>query len=141
MSESNGNGKLEFDSPLPREKQVRIGSEDYVLLEGTAAVVKDHRNAMGNAAELNDEGKVKRIKGFAEIRIKLVVECIRKVENGERKRVSQAVVESWPSRIVEACYDACEELTGIGEHAPKTEADLKAEAEALKNSQAAAASS
>jgi hypothetical protein len=136
MSESNG--KLEFDSPLPREKSVRIGNEDYVLLEGTAAVVKDHRNAMGNAAELSDEGRVKRIKGFADIRIKLVIACIRKVENGERKKVGHGIVESWPARIVEALYDACEELTGIGEHAPKTEADVNAEVERAKNSLTAA---
>jgi len=121
MSDANSNHELVFDSPLPKEKSVKIGNDRYTLVEGSAATINNYRESISRSTELGPDGKVVRIVGLAPATTRLVAACLFRETAEGRMAVPLVEVEKLPDRIVRRLHEECEKLSGLGEYREKTE--------------------
>lgn len=125
---------LIIDDVAPRERPTKIGGVDHVIVEAPASVIRQYRNLIIRQSEYGPDGSIKRILDDQGIGEFLVSECLYALNNGTRTKVSRDVIDKMRNPVVQQLYEACRELAQIGEYAPKTEEEIKAEQESLKNS-------
>lgn len=124
---------LEFNSSDPIEVPVKIGSDDYVLVEASGEAATKYRDAQIACTVLGPNGKVKGMKGIAELEPMLVSMCLHKVVNGVRepKTVPAERIKSWPARIQKGLFKKAKDISELTE-APDEELLLSQIKDALE---------
>lgn len=108
-----------IDSIVPQEIPVKIGGQDYLLVEANGEASCAYRNMMLDNAVF-ENGVVKQIKNLANLEIFLLSKTLFKVEQdeqGQPKRVPvpTAVLQTWPGRLVTILHTRAKELSELEE--------------------------
>ena len=111
----------------PREVQVKIRGEDYVLREADAFAAIRFRNAAVAGMRMKD-GKVVGVEGIANLESLLLSMCLFKVEqkNGERvlAKVTEGFVLKLPSRISKQLFEQAKKISELDEGAKDPDPEL-----------------
>lgn len=124
--------KLSFSLKL-KEEPVEIDGTQFILRELTGAQRDTYLSLQAGRAERHPEtGKIIGVKNFDGINTKLVSMSLR---GPDGKSVPEATIKDWPSTVVEALFEAAQELSGLDR--PEEEGEA---AEAAKNGSGASPS-
>lgn len=119
---------LNLDDLAPKEITVRIGSQEYKLMEPSEAAASRWRNALLAAAKVGPDGKIVGMGNYADTSVLLVSSCLFKKSKavdveGRPQYVPVGVQElkTWPARHVTKLFEKCKELGELNEK-PKEKA-------------------
>lgn len=119
MSESNG------DDLKPREKEVTVLGQRYLLREASADAARQFRNSQLAAFRMRD-GKLERFEGLADSEVLLVQQCLLG-EDGEGKfknPVHKQTILGWPARLVKPLFEWVQDASDLREGAKDPDPEL-----------------
>ncbi len=87
---------------------------EYTLEEAMGSDRDGYLNNLGARMKLDSEGKPAGIKNFDGLQANLLCRLIR---DRERKLVSEAIIQSWPSRIQSKLFKKAKEISGLDDQA------------------------
>ena len=104
----------------PQTIPVEIGGKNYVLREATEAVAKKYQDAASGSVKMRD-GKIVGIQGLGRLQTLLLSLCLSEI--GDTKAdgspvlmpVKEAVIDSWPAKVVRRLFDECKKISGLDE--------------------------
>lgn len=110
---------LVIDTIAPKEKPVKIGGQDYVIVEANGRASAEHRNLIMDNAVWKD-GQIQSIRQIASAEIKLLSHTLLKCETDEaglpiRTPVPAEVIGSWPGKVITKLFEAAKKLSGLDE--------------------------
>lgn len=115
---------LQLDDLTPRELAVRIGDQEYKLVEPSEAAASRWRNALLAAAKVGPDGKITGMGNYAETSSLLVSSCLfrrsRATDQQGRPQyvpVTHQEVKTWPARHVAKLFERCKALGALSEGA------------------------
>ena len=122
--------EFDFDlQHLEAEVPFRYEGQDYVLVvarEGDAITFRDASiRAMKSLAADKGDGA-----GLGSMTSLLLAMCVRKVEDGERRKVSQETIKTWPSPMTRRLFEKAKEISDLRE-LPDSKESLDAEQRSL----------
>ena len=113
---------LNLDDLAPKEITVRIGSQEYKLMEPSEAAASRWRNALLAAAKVGPDGKIVGMGNYADTSVLLVSSCLFKKSKavdpeGRPQYVPVGVQElkTWPARHMTKLFEKCKELGELNE--------------------------
>jgi hypothetical protein len=118
---------LNFDTLTPVELPVMVQGKSYILKEASGKAATIYRNALLASMTLGPDGKPTSLRGMASVEPLLVSHCLYTTKsdgNGELKAdklVTQATIESWPSRIQKTLFAKIKEVSMLQEEASERE--------------------
>lgn len=108
---------LKFDLKVT-EIPVKIGDKDYTLREADARAAMEYRNAALKSFRMGQKGNPEQIvgDGIGGMEPLLVSLCLyEKRDDGSMGRVSEALIRSWPSRVVKSLFEEAKRISDLGE--------------------------
>jgi hypothetical protein len=95
------------------ERPVTIAGEDYVLVELDGHGRDKYLTNVAGRVRVNEKGDTTGLKNFDGMEAGLVALCLKKIEDGTRKPVTLATIQSWPGRVITALFDAARDISGL----------------------------
>jgi hypothetical protein len=122
-----------FDDLEPVIIKVSIGKQPYTLREANAGAARKWQNAIFRATKVGKDGSPNGIGDLADCEVVLLSECL---FDDKGKKVPQAVILSWPARVVSVLYEKVKEISDLNpksspENATEDEEKAKNEQEAM----------
>jgi hypothetical protein len=118
----NWSEPIVWDDLTPREVPVKLGGDDYVLVEATAEEAKAWRANNMQSLQMEETGKGKNRKSksafnsrIADSHILLVSLCLRKIEGGVRLRVPADKIRTWRNPVVEELFKRAQQISELDE--------------------------
>mgnify|MGYP001584237238 CR=1 FL=1 len=105
---------ITFDDPTPATCDVTIGRTKYTLHEADGTASVEYRNAMLDATELGDDGKPRRLHGFASSDPVLVSRCLR---DAQGQLVPVATILGWKAEVYQRLAEWIKEASGMNAEA------------------------
>lgn len=118
---------MDFDI-TPKEVNVRIGGELYVLKEATGDAACKWQNKAVNATKLGPDGKPVAVGNIADIEPYLLSLCLFPVNKDgvvADKAVPEPIIRQWPSHVTSKLYEKVLVMSGLRKE--KTKAELEKE--------------
>jgi hypothetical protein len=103
---------INFDDLSLIEVPVSIEGKKYTLREASGGAAIQYRNAMLASTKLGPGGTVTSVSGMANIEPLLVSLCL---FDEKGKRVSEATIKNWPSRVLKTLFDRAKEISELDE--------------------------
>lgn len=113
---------MTYEDPTPKEVQVTIGSQQYVLREASGGTAIKWENAKLKYQKFGTDGNPTVMEGLASTKSLLLSMCLFEAEltkEGKSKPVPESVITSWPSRIQQDLFDRCKRISGLHEKLDK----------------------
>jgi len=106
----------ELDFSLDRdERPVKIGGEDYVVLELDGRERDIYLNNVSARMRVDKDGKPSGVKNFTGLQSSLLALATRKIVDGEKKPVPEKEIQAWPSKVQSKLFDIAKELSDLGD--------------------------
>ena len=126
--------EIRFDDLSPIEVPTSIGGKTYVLREASGDASVAYRNASIAGARVSEDGTV--LGSAANAEPILISRCLfQRIEQPDgtikERRVDEATIRSWPSRVCRALFDRAKEISGLGE-ADESMDDLKKQRDSIE---------
>lgn len=112
-----------FDNLLFEEVPVTYQDTKYTLREADGQASKLYRNKALTCIKYNEKTGVRETKDLGDLVPYLVHLCLYDTEG---KRVPEATIMKWPSRIVQKLYDKAKQISHLDEADPNRQRLLKA---------------
>ena len=94
---------------------IDIDGKEYELRELSEEGHDAYLNHVTAGADFDGEGKIKKFKSMSGM--KTGVLCHSLFDLDAKKFVSATELNKWPSKVIDALYERCVELSGLGEDA------------------------
>ena len=116
--------QLDYDI-APRDVQVKVGGESFVLKEASGGAVTRYRNEQLKYTKLDPEtGKPVSVEGIVSTEPLLVSLCLFKVGpdgTTTNTNVPLSQILSWPNRVQKNLFETVKKISGIDEEEDTTE--------------------
>jgi hypothetical protein len=104
---------MDFGDLKPMERGItNLFGKNYILREASEDAARKYRNSAVRAAKMSD-GKIVGMDGVGDVQSVLVAACL--FEEGSNRCVTEAVVRTWPSRVVKPMFDWVKEVSKLDE--------------------------
>lgn len=113
------NEVLSFDL-TQAEQPVKIGDEDYVLVELNGLERDTYLNDVGGRMRTGPDGKPTGVKNFKGMQAALLTASLKKViPDGKRQVVTANTIQGWRAKVISKLFDLAKELSDIGNETPE----------------------
>lgn len=101
------------DLQLGSEEKFEWAGKQYVLREPSGGAVVKYRSALIKASKIGPDGRPTVVSDtLPSLEPLLVSMCVFQIDaNGKESPVTDAVVQSWPNRLMKRLFDAAKELS------------------------------